>query len=133
MNKEVQELFLELIDIAFKNSTKEKTVTIELSTGISSLVFGYFENGECETNYIKLGISEKIMIEELKTEKDKMMAFLEVKNIFYETIGNLDKYISDLAKAGMKIYDTENPEYMINKIYYDEAMDKICVNFKEDK
>lgn len=133
MNKEVQALFLELIDIAFKNSTKEKTVTIELSTGIGSLVFGYFENGECETNYIKLGISEKIIIEELKTERDKILAFLEVKNTFYTLIETLNKTISDMTNADMKIYDTENPDYMIDKIYYDEAMDKICVNFKEDK
>ena len=133
MNKEVQALFLELIDIAFKNSTKEKTITIEFSTGVGSLIFGYFKNGECETNYIKLGMPEKITIEELKIERDKMLAFLEVKNTFYTLIETLNKTISDMTNANMKIYDTENPDYMIDKIYYDELVDKICVNFKEDK
>ena len=133
MNKKVQELFLELIDIALKNISNEKNVNIELRTSTGNIEITYFAKGKCETDRVSLGLSEKITIEELKTEKDKMLAFLEVKNTFYTLIETLNKTISDMTNANMKIYDTENPDYMIDKIYYDELVDKICVNFKEDK
>lgn len=133
MNKEIQALFLELIDTAFKNSSNEKSVAIELRTSTGNIEFTYFAKGKCETDYVNLGISEKMIIKKLEYEKDIMLAFFEVKNTFYTLIETLNKTISDMTNANMKIYDTENLDYMIDKIYYDESIDKICVNFKEDK
>lgn len=48
-------------------------------------------------------------------------------------INSINSQISEFNKENFKIYDSENPEFYLNAVYYDKELDKLFMNFGAER
>ena len=52
------------------------------------------------------------------------------KDYLYCLVDTFNDLVDNLKAAGLKIYDTEDPDWTLNKIVYDQEKDKLLAHFK---
>ena len=55
------------------------------------------------------------------------------KDYLYCLVDTFNDLVDNLKAAGLKIYDTEDPDWTLNKIVYDQEKDKLLAHFKPAK